>query len=509
MSALLFLFLLLWSPQSGGVAIEGTVREMGNSRPLLNAVVMLQKVTGDKSVVQKTVTDAAGRFRFVRVEPNMYILVTQSDGFLRTESYPPVFVSDSSSHSDISIEMRRAGTVSGRAIDDAGAPVVGARAEVLAFRPDIEGRPILTPISGTITTSRGEFEIRHLEEDQYYVRIVPNDPKRATTYYPNVTDPARAYKLVVLSGTTVEEIGVTVAHGVSLQGILVQASVDSPATEVYAIQRSSVAVVPVVAKIYRTGNRDEFEFHGVASGTYDVYTDTGQHAEVEVGDTDIANIRIETRPRSSLHGRIVVASDSTNRKGLRLSNIRLSVLSSQVTPAALNVAAVHSSANGEFEFQAVPEVNLMLRKPDLPSGWFISAVEFDGRDAAFTGFLIRPGTAHTFEVVISNVGGTLTGTVKDREERTVTGARVVMFRQAISPENRSFTITAVAFENGWFKLDALAPGDYMAIAFPDDDRYSPSVLRDPGIVRQYAVFARAIRIVAGQVTNAILEAVRD
>src|SRR5262249_33983294 len=116
--------------------------------------------------------------------------------------------------------------------------------------------------------------------------------------------------------------------------------------------------------------------------------------------------------------------------------------------------------DGTFEFTNVPEGMLSLQDIQFRDGWFISDVTLDGRDVTRSGFSVEPGRESTIEIVISNVGGKVSGVIRDRENKELPGARYVLLPERSLRSNRSLVITGAAYEKGGFDIQTIPPGEY-------------------------------------------------
>jgi hypothetical protein len=171
------------------------------------------------------------------------------------------------------------------------------------------------------------------------------------------------------------------------------------------------------------------------------------------------------------------------------------------------VAATQTTTRGEFEFAKLPEAKMFLSNQILGENWFIQSARFEGDDAVTNGFSTSPGQESAMEVVISNAGGTLTGIVKDRQDKPIAAGRVVLVPEAARRANPFLIRTTVAIEKGAFTVETLLPGDYTAIALPDADQFTPAYLRDIQNVEKYEPYGQKVHIGPNEVTRSDLTVV--
>jgi hypothetical protein len=413
--------------------------------------------------------------------------------------------------------MRPLGTIFGRALDTNGEPLAGARVDAMAFRPDDYFR-VLTPIAGVDTDDRGDFRISALDPDDYYIRVSPPagttfQKSYPTTYYPNTTEPSTAAKIVVAAGSEIAGIDPRLpSRGVTLSGQIVRPNEDSSIAILFLMLRSpSVFVLPSDSPNQIDQTKDDFELRGIPPGSYYLYVITRPELPekpewvrfpLDVGDKDIENLALPITPASSIKGRITFASDAGDTEKVDLSRIALDAGAVEWVPGSpRNGARAQVARNGEFQFAHLSEMRLFLRNQNLPDKWFLSSVRLDGSDVMTTGFSATPGKESVLEVVISNAGGTLAGIIKDPHDKPVPAGRLVLLPEVSRRSNPFLVRTGVAIERGEFTIETIPPGEYTAIAFPDEDQFTPAFLRDLQTVEKYERFGQRVHIGARETTR--------
>src|SRR5262245_48476702 len=196
---------IVQSPPARFGSVHGTVCEVENCSPIVGARIALT-IPGANGGRRVAVSNRAGTFDFPQLPAGKYELTVEADHFTVAAIPAIVTVADGAAVQGLNVEMRSLGIISGRAFDEKGAPLTGARAEAMIFRSRI-----LTPVSSADTDDRGEFRLSGLDPDEYYIRITPPTDRISqdsfpTTFYPNTTDPANAAKLVVTPGSEVAGI---------------------------------------------------------------------------------------------------------------------------------------------------------------------------------------------------------------------------------------------------------------------------------------------------------------
>jgi hypothetical protein len=426
--------------------------------------------------------------------------------------------------SGLEIRMRATGTVSGHALDVNGDPLALAHVEAMEIHHEYDIR-VLTPVASTDTDDRGEFRLSGLDASDYYIRILPPPvgiESYPSTFYPSAISPADASKVTAVPGSEVAGIDVRLpSRGIKVSGKLVIAGNETPRATVSLIPRTSSLNVPPTFDMHRMSN--EFEIDGVPPGSYYLYAVTdfniaealpglGYRASpqwvrvpLEVANKDVQDLKIPIVPTGSIKGRIVIAAGAANSHNLDLSRIPLRAVSSEATPVPPLLA--NASQAGEFQYNHLSEMTLFLMDSVVADDWFIAGVRLDGNDVMSSGFSATPGRVHDLEITISNAGGTLTGIVKDSNEKPVPTARLLLLPDPSLRANPSLIRTGLASEKGEFLMQTIPPGHYTVIAFPDEDELTPAYLRDLDAVEKDERFGQQIYINAGQTSRIDLSTV--
>jgi Carboxypeptidase regulatory-like domain len=508
--------LLGQAPAAGTPAtVQGTVCEVYSCNPIAGARVAL--LASPQRTRRTVVTDLTGSFRFPDVPPGKYDIVVEADNYTPASVLPGIDVGNVAGVEALKIEMRALGTISGRAFDEKGAPLAGARVDAMAFRPQSFYR-MLMPVARSSTDDRGEFRIAGLDPDEYYIRVSPpfdNLVKDSfpITFYPNTTDPAGAAKIVVEPGAEIAGIDPRLSsRGVKVRGRLVESNSKNVVQAVLMLmpRSPSVFVAPFFGVNQVDQTTDDFELRGVAPGSYYLYASKTRDMNgpewvrfpVDVGDKDVDNVTIPFVTPGSIKGRITFADDAINTNSVDLSRITLTAGTNEIVPGSPNRSAgAHVGSNGTFEFPHLPEMRLFIKDQTVNDTWFISSVRFDGSDVMSSGFSTMPGKDSSLDVVISNASGTLEGVVRDRQQKPVPAGRIVLLPDLRLRSNPFLIRTGVAVERGEFKIEIIPPGEYTAIALPDEDQFTPAFLRDLTSVESYERFGEHIHIAAGESTR--------
>ena len=512
--------------QGAAGSIQGIVCEIKTCTPIDGAQVSLLQPGNDVPV--KTMrTDVSGEFGFFDLQPGTYIVRAQADNFIRRTAGPSAVIANGERIENIKVELWALGTISGAAFYENGEPVTGVRVEALAERLNspflVLDRMVAIPQASVTTDNQGAFRISGLDAYEYYVRVIPPDNRAdgksyPTTYYPATTNPENAVKVFAAPRTKSEGINIRlIPGGVTLRGRFVSRS-DAPARAVPVLIARSPAVL--VAPSLQARNLDSlnstetetpFEIRGVPPGSYYLYGVTSDgisgaqwvRTAIEVGSEDVNDITIVLSTPGTIKGRVRTASDATDADKLDFSRLTFGVAFAELTMAFVSDApTARLNKAGEFQFERLPEANVFLRPSYLDDGWFISEMQLDGQDVMGSGFSSRPARESVLEVTISNAGGVITGIIKDRQDKPLGTGRFVLLPGPRLRANPFLLKTGVANVNGEFTIDAICPGNYTLLGFPDEDEFTPAFLRNRDLLERYEAFGKPVSVGAGQTIRA-------
>jgi Carboxypeptidase regulatory-like domain len=494
--------------------IQGTACELDGCRPIAGVRISLQ--LPNSAGTRQTVSTETGAFIFRGLPPGRYQLEAEADGFSPVAVLPLVTLSEGGRVDDLRVLMRPLGSIMGHAFDVNGEPLRNARVDAMVFERGLH-LPVLTPVSSTSTDDRGEFRMRGLAADEYYIRVTP--PLRAdvadifpATFYPDALNLENAVKIAVGGGSERSDISIRIPRrGVAITGGFVTQEGKPTRAVAYLIPRlTSQFVGPTFSA---EGSSDGFEIRGVPPGSYFLYavTDPGHlngvpvdrlppqwvRAPIDVANDDIKNLRIQVAPTGSIIGRIVFSPDTIDPSSLDLSKVLIEAGPIEVTPGpSENYLAASVSKSGDFRFDHLPEMTLFLWNARLNDDWFVSRLLFEGTDVMSSGFSAAPGQDRLLEVVVSNAGGHLEGTITNATNNPVRAGRIVLLPAPGLRLNPSLLRIVLADDQGRFEIESILPGEYTAIAFPPETQ-----LGDVHWMEQYERFGQHVQISPRQNTR--------
>lgn len=188
------------------------------------------------STLPKAVTDSDGRYRFEAVPAGKYSIALSAPTLVSAdpEAHNLVTVSEGATIEDINFSLSRGGVITGKVTDSDERPVI---AEEISLKRGESAKPGDSDSSEEgrmyFTDDRGIYRIFGLAPGQYIVStgkssnpmasLLTKRPRRVQTFYPGVTDEAKAKPVEVLAGA--EASGIDIKLGLADKGFAVKGRV--------------------------------------------------------------------------------------------------------------------------------------------------------------------------------------------------------------------------------------------------------------------------------------------
>ncbi|MCU1335499.1 MAG: hypothetical protein JWO19_1080 [Bryobacterales bacterium] len=478
-----------------------------------------------------------GSFRFPSVDQGNYALIGERTGYVRETLSSPggqtkviEVVSDKNS-SGIELKLTPQSVIAGHVFDEDGDPLQSVNVEVWRYTYP-RGRRQLTQVQNGSTNDLGEFRIANLSPGRYYMsasaprngrlqaildagrggragrggfgnfggagggRVGPVDTIEdyATTYFPNLMEPAGASPLDLVAGSEMRGIDIrlrkTRFHRVSgsVAGLPAALPGADPANgKAKQAKGADGGFVPggpglILSLTPRNGQGGRqiagtavnaadgtFEFAAVPPGSYYIVAQSPGPAQqritarvpVDVVNSDINGVSVRLQPPLAVSGKVTV--DST-QPSVRMSSLRLNF-----TPAEPGVG---NQANGQTQladdgtFQTTLAADAYLVEAGgLPDGYYLKSVKLAGRempdatlDLSYGGGLV--------DIVLAPTAGDVTGVVQNARGEPATAVQVTAV-PASGSLRRDMNKLVTTDANGNFTLHGLPPGDYKIFAWEE------------------------------------------
>ena len=472
-----------------------TVEQMFNTSASL-------KATTDSDGVYRLEGVAAGKYR---VAPFAPALVS-----LDANSADEITVAEAADTDGIDFSLSPGGVITGKITDGEGRPVIGEKVSVKAVdnvkaidKLEGEASQAIYTMSGDrmhSTDDRGIYRIFGLRPGRYIVSagrgsdmmsaFMSQRPKRVQTYYPSVTDEARAKPVQVTAAS--EATGVDIQFSLADKGFLVSGRVVdsekntpianamvafSKAQKAQTEKQEGAGSVGVPGGLTTTNDKGEFRFESVAPGSYRFEaTSVGAlagaggsqfYADAVVFDVQSANVDklvIKVHRGSSISGVVVLESADAAQDTLdRIGQLMLmaTVIDEQTKSYSSGNCVV--AADGSFRLGGLKAGKVTIRPFAMsarPTG--LLRIERDGVELQ-SALELQPNEEITgLRVILAPATCMIRGRVTIQGGALPPGANLSARAHSMNTDpsgvfgNESVDVNS----NGTFVIENLAPGSY-------------------------------------------------
>jgi hypothetical protein len=463
-------------------------------------------------------TNRAGQFAFTNLKPGKYRLLAAHPGGLfypveygqrspRGAGYD--FALEGAQSMRIRIEMAPMASVTGRVLGADGNPAshVHVMAAEIAYQ---NGARVLNQVQGVQTDDRGNYRLFWLPPGRYVIGAFPDGLRRRyasvayappaaaeslnqtfsqalllyttngsgeavpetyeTVYAPGETNPDLARVVDLRLGTSVTGIDISLASGrrraVKISGVVIDSQTGQPAANAnvraYPLRGGPVIVAPTVT----TDANGAFELAGLMQGSnYTVVASAGPNNSrrsavqpIEVGGANIDGLRLVTTSGMTLSGRITIDGQETNdyRVGLGrdIAPFPSIAPANVANPGSFSISGVHP---GDYR------VNVTPVSPGAGQTAYIKSIRLGGADAATGEIRLDGNSLLDLEVALGRNAATVEGQVLEGQSPT---ANVIVVMIPADSRRADLFRTATTNTMGRFRIQGIAPGNYLAFAYP-------------------------------------------
>ena len=469
--------------------LSGLVTDAKTNGVLPGVQITIEVLGG--GAIKTISTDSVGRFVADGLPPGSYKVVPKYGGYLfwrknrrlpPEETGPTIEVRPGEVRT-VALSMSPEATIAGTVLDSRGQPIVATTISVLRDTYSATGKRELRETLGRLRTDdRGRFRFSGLYPSDYYLRITGGPfLTRPMTYFPGTSDITKAIPLRVNMGDNVEVGTVVVPRQTLVQGRLRFREMGEPAR----IRDLYLAPDTVMARRLSDDGLGQMQV-SISEGIHDLLLSWVSNSELIFGQftLTVANSGFdeEVHVRRGIRVRGTVSSiDATGRRAI-IPSARC-LLHSEIARPYLQV----NSTNCIDQWKVPGPYRLELQ--GLPQDAYVVEVVTGGQS-------ISEGTLEVsndldFSVTVAPLGGSVTGTVKDRNGEPLAGARVALV-PASNQALRAFHYrTAFTLESGTFELRGIAPGAYQLFAWTEVEG---SAFRDPEFLQPFANRGKAIEM---------------
>lgn len=355
---------------SGKVTIKG--------KPAVGVVIIARDSRDGSSSMMRSHrarTDQTGSYRIANLSPGTYAVSTITPALVPANQLDSVVVADGEEVQDVNISLVPGGVITGRITDLEGEPVIGQGVSISPVYEGIPSRFSSTPMPrffDNMTDDRGVYRAFGLAPGKYKVSVGESDLGRKSsreyfkeTFYPSVTDAAKATVIEVMEGSVTNDIDIVMGRPVgtfTVTGRVVDENGKPIPNIQFGVgqriqhdQNSSSMSSSSAGYVNANG---EFRLENVTPGTYTIYTSPPHGSDVpsafvtfEVVDRDLDDLLIKTTKGGSLSG--VVVLDGNESALTMLSSLRICATMKGTEAAYANAPASAVGADGTFRINGV------------------------------------------------------------------------------------------------------------------------------------------------------------
>ncbi len=514
----------LGEDDQGAYTLNGTVVSSVTGEPLSRAVVQLS-ADGERS----TFTDHEGHFQFKGLPLLRATLVAHKPSFFNeneiARSRPSQqFVDIGPGIPPVVIKLIPAAVIVGHVNDASGLPLEGVALNLINSRI-VNGRKQLQQQGGTASNEEGEFRIPNLTSGSYYVVARPRWNRNLVTangatkeeafpavYYPDAPDLAGATSIQLTPGQRAQvEFTLRPAPVFSISGVVTGYAsgrgvglqfVSSSGDPISSAVRFNQETGTFHARV-TSGSPGIIKAHAEDPNGHPLYAEktlnlTGNLAGIHLALIPALSIPIivrmeETKPQPPEEN---PSADHIGRRSMPFS-IHLSSLDRSRPDAWSSIEG--EPENPSLAIRNIEEGKYRIETMSQNNSWYVKSISYGSTDLLREDLVVAPGGLSSLEVVLSDDGATLSGSV---QSDNIEGSATVL----VVPERTPQAVKTVYVSgNGGFYVNDLAPGDYKVLAF---DHLDGLEYTNPEVLREYSSKAAEISLQSNEKTTIKVDLVK-
>jgi protocatechuate 3,4-dioxygenase beta subunit len=463
--------------------MHGIVVDKQSGRPLAHATVHLGYRGSTPLPNAETVTDDDGVFTIVGLPPGQY------GGLATANGHVPESLSDRSNARDFTVRrgevlqvtaaLQRAYGINLRLVDPFDAPVSTVGVEVRSA----DGWIVARTSFANSSDDTGHVRVSGLGPGRYIVCAEPREysasgppskrqkrDRLLRTCYPSTAMEAEAQPVIV-GNADIDDLELRLVRGrpLSISGTIVDAT-GAPAPRA-AVGLTKYATNGSGSVGFQVRADGQFEISNVEPGAYSIEATLDRQSafvQVFVDGDDVDQLVVAMRRTTNVSGRVAIDDPSTalpNAFGRAPLQVSARLAEDRLPNAG---SSRHATANSDGTF--VLEDMFGTRRIEVqnpPPGWFVKSMQYGAADALDHPIEIKRADDH-LEIVLSNHGATITGTVADVIDKRAVRARVLLFRLPVSDKDVLRIAGNLLSATGNYTFSPIRDGDYSIVALPAD-----------------------------------------
>ena len=505
----------------GAIAGRVTLAGKGMAKVAVTVTAKAEALDGGTLTV-KTMTDDDGKFRVSNLRAGSYYVWPFAPALVIAEAtgiFPAgktVVVEDGETAEGIDFTLGRGAVITGRVSDSSGRPVVDERIGLIPVDPNLRRftGSIYPPVYDIRTDDRGVYRIFGLPAGKYKVSI-GNEFAAFTstrgrrffprTFYPDVTDEAKAKVIEIAEGDEASNIDITVARsltGFSASGHFVDAESGQPIPN---IPFGMTIIVGGRPSGFMNGNGTStndggFRVDNLPPGRYAISilpgsngTYYGESAPFEITDSDVGDLEAKIHRAATISGNVVIEEAADKAVLARLTQARIETL---IITEGSNIGTIsYTDINADGSFQVGPlqagtaSLRIGSANRNDPPEFALLGIDVNGADKS-RGIKIAAGDNITgVRLLVSRGTGTIRGSVRIEGGTLPPGTDVQVGYSRIG--NPITLGSAKVDALGRFVFERVPPGNYeVAVnAYLDKGRVTArqSIVASDGTITEVTV----------------------
>jgi protocatechuate 3,4-dioxygenase beta subunit len=516
---------MAFAQPGGRGVISGIVVDAASGDPVRKAVVTVTWQGTPRSWAT-TRTDGSGRFVFEGLPAGKYDLRATKGAFGTAifgansvrELGDVITLADGETRGNLTMRFLHSGSISGRVTDHEGDPIQNAEVMVLRSGRNL-GERILVNYRAGSTNDRGEYKISSIDPGEYYLLCKPNhQPGMAIgvqeiavqQYYGGSRDSKSAAPLNLRGGDALIglDFHLSAEHPATITGRITDVpQLEQPAEN---LEGGTIGSIPGGVQ-----NGTRFTFRRINGGPAVIvqlspaedsqppWTQNtgapGPEYRFALPENAPGRYRIQAsvrvKDKTYYASQIFDAGPGTNDLVLTMTPAvavkgHLKVEGPGHPPESFTVALAPPGAglrqqtysspvakDGSFAIEDVPPGEWLLNINPSPIGVFDKSVRLGDKDYLFKRIEIPPGLDQPLNIVVSSNAATVEGEI-DAGSAGADAKRAGILLEPIGQWHTfaRFYYSAIADENGKFKVNGVGPGKYKIFAV---EKLATSNYRNP------------------------------
>lgn len=453
----------------------------------------------DKSRYRAT-TDQSGNYRITNLPNGTFQVGPIAPGLVQEKALfeKSVVIEEGDNVEDVNFSLVRGGVITGKITDADGKPMVEQQISLQAEdRPYVQVRSFAAMV---MTDDRGVFRAFGLRPGKYKVFVgqddnrLPGSGPYQQTFYPSVTDPAKAIAVEVMEGSEADDIDIVMGRpftAFKVTGRIVDGETGKPVPNIsYGIYAHTNEGSSQSSSGEISNANGEFRFEGVMPGKYSVYIEPQQNSDMraepipfEVVDHDVTGLVIKTIKASSVSGVVIMEGTEDPAAVAKIGNLWVHAMSEpaegQVQPGSVGQVGPDGTFTVRGLSPGVVHFGLGVRnRVNKPLA--LVRVERDGILQP-SGVSVKDGEQLTgLRLIIKMLTATIRGQVKVEDGELPANVRMSIWLHPLEESGPSLRVMSTNSSpqidsRGRFLIEGIAAGTYeINIGVFESDRFDAS-----------------------------------